>query len=124
MNANDSALKDDLGYGSVSVVTILLSRLGAKHYVSYYISVTLDVSIASIQNAFGNLKELGIKAGYTIFLAENVCNEPRLWYKIGLNEENFNTIVKHFKCVVQCTIKINLSSCKTHVYSLIFLGIM
>ena len=99
-----------MGFGAVSVVTILLSRLGAKHYVSYYISITLDVSIASIQNAFGKLKELGIKAGYTIFLAENVCNEPRLWYKIGLNEENFNTIVKHFKCVVQCTIKINLSS--------------
>ena len=113
-----------MGFGAVSVVTILLSRLGAKHYASFYISVTLDVSIASIQNAFGNLKELGIKAGYTIFIAENVYNEPRLWYKIGLNEKNFNTIVKHFKCVVQYTIKINLSSCKTHVYSLIFLGIM
>ena len=91
---DDLAIKAGLGFGSIKVgdadgISTFSYRLGAKYYVNSMIPVTLDLTGASGEDAFGDETPLwlGLGAGYAWFIGEKVSIEPGLRYNLSLNED-------------------------------------
>jgi hypothetical protein len=83
------ALKAGLGFGDNGDATSFSYRLGAKYYVNNMIPVTLDFTGSSgkgVELAGETPMWMGIGAGFSRFIGNNIAIEPGIRYNHSLNE--------------------------------------